>query len=84
MVPMTEPVRSKLIEIQRQRGDTDEQFAALLNVDRSHWTRIRNRERNLTYAITKRAARQFPEIYGLVIQDLAAPAAAEQLRGRAR
>ena len=67
---MTEPVRVQLIEIQRRRGETDEQFAALLGVTRSHWTHIRRGDRGLTYAITRRAARQFAEIHSLVVKDL--------------
>jgi hypothetical protein len=67
---MTEPVRAKLIEIQQRRGDTDEQFAVLLDISRSHWTHIRHDRRHLTYAITKRAARLFDEVRELVVEDL--------------
>ena len=66
---MTTQVLAKLIEL--QDGQTDAEFATLLGLSRSHWTHIRAGRRQLTYAITKRAARQFPEIYPLVMQDLA-------------
>lgn len=72
MVPMTTTVLAKLTEIQRQRGETDEQFAGVLGVSRSHWTHIRNGRRHLTYPITKRAAQRFPEVYQLVVIDLSA------------
>ena len=70
MVPMTKTVLAKLIEIQQHEGDTDERFAARLEISRSHWTHIRAGRRHLTYAITKRAAQRFPEVYPLVMQDL--------------
>lgn len=69
MVRMTKQVLAKLIEI--QGGRTDAEFAALLGLSRSYWAHIRAGRRPLSYAITKRAARQFPELYPLVIQDLA-------------
>lgn len=67
---MTAEVRAKLIELQGSR--TDEEFAGLIGVTRSHWTHIRAGRRGLTYAITKRAVRVFPELYPLVMRDLTA------------
>jgi transposase len=70
MSRMTAEVLARLIELQGSR--TDEEFAALLGVSRSHWAHIRAHRRRLTYAITKRALRVFPELYPIVMQDLAA------------
>lgn len=72
---MTAAVRDRLIEL--QGGRTDAEMAALLGVSRPHWTHIRAHRRQLTYALTKRALAHFPELYPIVMQDLAVDAPAE-------
>jgi len=69
MSPMTADVLARLIELQGKRTDGD--FASTLGVTRSHWGHIRAGRRRLTYALTKRALRIFPELYPIVMQDLA-------------
>lgn len=66
---MSEEVRERLIGL--QGGKTDAEFAALLGVSRSYWTHIRNRNRHLSYAVTKKAIKAFPELYLIASQDLA-------------
>ena len=65
---MTADVLARLIALQGDR--TDAEMAALLEISRSHWGHIRAERRTLTYAITKRALRVFPELYPLVVRDL--------------
>lgn len=68
MERMTAEVLARLIELQGRR--TDDEFASLLGISRSHWGHIRAKRRTLTYAITKRALRAFPELYPIIMQDL--------------
>lgn len=70
MSPMTADVLARLTALQGDR--TDAEMAGLLGISRSHWGHIRAKRRTLTYGITKRAVRVFPELYPVVVQDLAA------------
>ena len=69
MEPMPDEVLVKLRELQGSR--TDGEFAGLIGISRSHWAHIRGGRRYLTYAITKRALVHFPELYPIVVRDLA-------------
>lgn len=66
---MTDDVLARLKLLQGER--TDAQMGGLLGVSRSHWGHIRSGRRTLTYDITKRAVRVFPELYPVVVQDIA-------------
>jgi transcriptional regulator with XRE-family HTH domain len=68
--PVSQQIAAKLAELQGRR--TDEEFAALLGVTRTHWSHIRSGRRKASYALVKRAAALFPELYPIVMRDLVA------------
>lgn len=59
----------------RQGDRSDEEFATLLGITRTHWSYIRAGKRRITYALLKRAAALFPELYPIVLRDLSAEVA---------
>lgn len=67
-----ERVRVKLVELQGDRTDTE--FAVLLGCTRPHWWNVKNGKRGASYALIKRAAQHFPDLYQVVLHDLSAPA----------
>jgi len=60
----------KLTRLQGERSDAE--FARLLGCTRPHWHHIRSGKRRVSYAMVKRAAVHFPELYPIVMRDLVA------------
>lgn len=67
---VSKQLAAKLAELQGDR--TDAEMGALLGVTRVHWSHIRAGRRQMSYAVVKRAAAHFPELYPIVMRDLAA------------
>lgn len=59
---------AKLVALQGDR--TDGEMGALLGVTRHHWGHIKAGRRKMSYALVKRAAVHFPELYPIVLRDL--------------
>lgn len=64
---------AKLVSLQGDRTDGD--MGRLLGVTRHHWGHIKAGRRKMSYALVKRAARHFPELYPIVLRDLTADSA---------
>jgi hypothetical protein len=61
---------AKLAALQGERTDAD--MGKLLGVTREHYAHIKANRRRMSYAVVKRAALHFPELYPIVLRDLAA------------
>jgi hypothetical protein len=51
-------------------GWSDTDIAAMLGCTRAHWSNLRKGDRQMSYVMAKRAARQFPAIVDIVMRDL--------------
>lgn len=61
-------VVARLTELQGSR--TDAEMAALIGCNRTHWWSLKNERRNMTYALARRAATQFPDVLRILMRDL--------------
>ncbi len=68
-------IAAKLTELQGDRSDAE--MGALLGVTRVHWSHIRAGRRSASYALVKRAAVLFPDLYPIVMRDLMGEAVVE-------
>jgi hypothetical protein len=66
-------IAAALIALQGERSDGE--MGQLLGVTRHHWSHIKAGRRNASYAVVKRAVAHFPELYPIVLRDLAAEVA---------
>lgn len=71
---VSQQIAAKLQELQGTR--TDVEMGDLLGVTREQWSHIRAGRRNPSYATVKRAMTHFPDLYPIVMRDLAPEAAA--------
>lgn len=61
-------VVAKLAELQGSR--TDAEMAALIGCNRTHWWSLKNERRNMTYALARKAAAEFPQVLRILMRDL--------------
>lgn len=61
-------VRKELAGLQGNR--TDAEMARLLGCTRPHWWNVKNGHRRASYALVKRASREFPSLSVVVMRDL--------------
>lgn len=69
---LTEDVSEAVVRTiaELQDGRSDGEIAALLGCSRSHWCHVKAGHRRVSYALLKRAAAVFPEVYPIVMRDL--------------
>lgn len=69
MTDMGRDVVARLVVL--QGDELDEPFAERLGISRTHWSHIRAGRRRPTYALIRRAVKLYPELWPLVIEDIA-------------
>lgn len=63
-------VAKRLAELQGDRSDAE--MGRILGCSRNYYWQVKHSRRRISYEMAKRAGRVFPDVFAIVVQDLAA------------